>query len=111
MTRRYFAVVNPYMEYVSTVIYLDDDAVLPGVNHVQIDSDDPSLVGKWYNKDDGQFYDKPSGYLHRVKMVDGADSGLDADMLDGKHASEFVLASEFQALKSKLDQLEAQLKQ
>ena len=33
--------------------------------------------------------------LDKLKTVDGEGSGLDADMLDGKHASEFVLKTEF----------------
>lgn len=33
--------------------------------------------------------------LSKLKTVDGHGSGLDADMLDGKHASEFVLKTEF----------------
>jgi len=33
--------------------------------------------------------------LDKLKTVDGAGSGLDADLLDGKHASEFVLKTEF----------------
>ena len=32
--------------------------------------------------------------LDKLKTVDGAGSGLDADLLDGKHASEFVLKTE-----------------
>jgi len=31
--------------------------------------------------------------LENLKTVDGADSGLDADLLDGKHASDFVPVS------------------
>ena len=32
--------------------------------------------------------------LGKLKTVDGAGSGLDADLLDGKHASEFALKTE-----------------
>lgn len=35
-----------------------------------------------------------SSLLSELKKVDGAGSGLDADLLDGKHASEFALKSE-----------------
>lgn len=33
----------------------------------------------------------PSDVLNKIKTVDGGNSGLDADMLDGKHANDFVL--------------------
>lgn len=34
--------------------------------------------------------------LAKLKEVDGHDSGLDADMLDGKHGSEYALKTELQ---------------
>ena len=37
-------------------------------------------------------YDNASELLTAMKTVDGSGSGLDADMLDGKHASEFANA-------------------
>ena len=40
-----------------------------------------------------------SDILSKIKEVDGTGSGLDADLLDGKHASSFVLTNSKQALK------------
>lgn len=39
----------------------------------------------------------PAALLDAVKTVDGSDSGLDADLLDGKHASNFLETSVFGA--------------
>lgn len=39
----------------------------------------------------------PAALLTAVKGVDGSGSGLDADLLDGKHASEFLETSAFGA--------------
>lgn len=36
-----------------------------------------------------------SELLDKIKEVDGSDSGLNADMVDGKHASDFMLDSDF----------------
>jgi hypothetical protein len=41
--------------------------------------------------------------LNKLKTIDGAGSGLDADLLDGKHASDFLLASAKAADADKLD--------
>lgn len=60
---------------------------------IEISSLDASLIGKWYNRTTQQFMDGAYMYLEKVKEIDGASSGLDADMLDGKHASEFALAN------------------
>ena len=38
-------------------------------------------------------YNNASELLTAMKTVDGSGSGLDADMLDGKHASDFALSS------------------
>lgn len=50
------------------------------------------------NKDLGYYKDNGSGGLTSAKIWhsenDGSDSGLDADKLDGKHASEFALKTE-----------------
>lgn len=35
--------------------------------------------------------DTPESVLKKIKEVDGAGSGLDADLLDGKHAGDFIL--------------------
>ena len=42
----------------------------------------------WALKQDG-----PTVLLNLLKPVDGDASGLDADLLDGKHANEFYLAT------------------
>lgn len=60
---------------------------------IEVSSMDTTLVGKWYDRTTQQFLSGAYVYLNKVKEVDGADSGLDADMLDGKHASEFALAN------------------
>ena len=35
--------------------------------------------------------DSPESILEKLKTVDGDGSGLDADMLDGKHSDDFIL--------------------
>lgn len=87
-----YAIINSYTDYVEGVVTVTWEHT-PESNWVEISTEDQTLIGKWYNKTDGQFYDKPNGYLIRLKTVDGAGSGLDADLLDGKHASEFALAN------------------
>lgn len=40
----------------------------------------------------------PQGILDKVKQVDGTGSGLDADLLDGKHATDFALSAHTHAI-------------
>lgn len=40
-----------------------------------------------------QIKDTATQILEKLKEVDGTGSGLDADLLDGKHASEFAAAN------------------
>lgn len=87
----YYAVVDDL-----DVVYwvTESDTVQTGDDYIQIDSLDESLLGKWYDRSTQTF--KPGAIvqiLEPLKEVDGADSGLDADTLDGKHASEFALAN------------------
>ena len=70
-----------------------DEQVTDDPYLVAIDSNDQTLVGKWYNRSTSTFMDRGYGFMEPVKTVDGAGSGLDADTLDGKHASEFALAN------------------
>ena len=87
----YYAVVDDL-----DVVYwvTESDTQVTDNTYIQIDSLDESLLGKWYDRSTQTF--KPGALvqiLEPLKEVDGADSGLDADMLDGKHASEFALAN------------------
>lgn len=68
------------------------DSTLEENNLIEISSYDQTLVGKWYNRTTQQFMDIANLYLEKVKSVDGAGSGLDADKLDGLEASAFALA-------------------
>ncbi len=47
--------------------------------------------------------------LNEIKNVDGAGSGVDADLLDGKQASEFTLQTETDSLNNRLTNLENRL--
>lgn len=60
---------------------------------IEVTSLDTSLIGKWYNRTTSQFMDVGYMYLEKVKALDGAGSGLDADTLDGLEASAFALAN------------------
>lgn len=89
MEMKYYAMINTLTDYVEGIANIDYEMEIPA-EWIEIPAEDQTLIGKWYNPTDGQFYDKPNGYLIRLKTVDGADSGLDADTVDGKHATDFA---------------------
>lgn len=86
----YYAVVD--VNYIVTEIYVSD-VEMDESNFIPIDSENYDLVGLWYDVNTSEFRHDGYKYLTRIVSVDGAGSGLDADMLDGKQASEFALAS------------------
>lgn len=86
----YYAVVD--VNYIVTDVHqleeeVNDPAWLP------IDSYNMDLVGLWYDIETQTYSHVGNKYLNPLKIVDGAGSGLDADLLDGKQASEFALSS------------------
>lgn len=86
----YYAVVD--VNYIVTEIYVSD-VEMDESNFIPIDSENYDLVGLWYDVNTSEFRHDGYKYLTRIVSVDGAGSGLDADMLDGKQASEFALTS------------------
>lgn len=66
---------------------------------LEVIDDDSQLVMDLYfpniirGKDAGEISSKE--LLNKIKEVDGPDSGLDADTLDGKHSSDFLTNSDF----------------
>lgn len=48
-------------------------------------------------------YGNASNILTRLKTVDGAGSGLDADLLDGQHANYYVSNTYFQSVKTAME--------
>lgn len=85
----YYAVVD--VNYIVTDVHqLEEEVNDPA--WIPIDSYNMDLVGLWYNVEDQTYSHIGNKYLIPLKIVDGAGSGLDADLLDGKHASEFALA-------------------
>ena len=85
----YYAVVD-VNNIVTDVV--EDTALVEEDGWIMIDSYNQDLVGMWYDANTGTFSLEGNKYLSKIKDVDGAGSGLDADTLDGKHASEFALA-------------------
>lgn len=86
----YYAIVD--VNYIVTDVVEEVEPVDES-NWLPIDSYNMDLVGLWYNVNDQTFSDVGNKYLISLKNVDGAGCGLDADLLDGKHASEFALAN------------------
>lgn len=85
----YYAVVDG--NYIVTdVVELEEQVGEP--NWLPITSYNQDLVGMWYDIEDQTFKLEGYKYLNKLVQVDGADSGLDADKLDGKDASQFALA-------------------
>lgn len=86
----YYAVVD--VNYIVTDVHqLEEEVNDPA--WIPIDSYNMDLVGLWYNVEDQTYSHIGNKYLIPLKIVDGAGSGLDADLLDGKQASEFALAN------------------
>ena len=48
---------------------------------------------RYYRRPEIDYRFQPSYLLAKIKSVDGPGSGLDADTLDGSHASSFSLSS------------------
>ena len=86
----YYAVID--VNYIVTEIY-PSDVEVDESNFIPIESEDYDLVGMWYDIEDQTFKLEGNKYLAKLKMVDGAGSGLDADKLDGKEASQFALVN------------------
>lgn len=70
-----------------------DEAEVNDPSWIPINTADYDLVGMWYDVEDETFKLEGYKYLNKLVAVDGAGSGLDADKLDGKDASEFALAN------------------
>lgn len=85
----YYAVVD--VNYIVTEIY-ESDVEMDESNFLPIDSYDMDLVGLWYDIETQTYQHVGNKYLNPLKIVDGTGSGLDADKLDGKEASEFALS-------------------
>ena len=86
----YYAIVD--VNYIVTDVVEEVEPV-DETGWIEIDSYNMDLVGLWYNIEDQTFSHVGNKYLIPLKNVDGAGCGLDADLLDGKHASEFALAN------------------
>lgn len=86
----YYAVVD--VNYIVTQIGMDEVEVNDPA-WIPIDSENYDLVGLWYDIETQTYSHVGNKYLNPLKVVDGTGSGLDADLLDGKHASEFALAN------------------
>lgn len=85
----YYAVVD--VNYIVTDVHqLEEEVNDPA--WIPIDSYNMDLVGLWYNIEDQTYSHVGNKYLIPLKIVDGAGSGLDADTVDGKQASEFALS-------------------
>lgn len=85
----YYAVIN--VNYIVTDIGMDEVEV-NDPTWIPIESANYDLVGMWYDVEDQTFKLEGYRYLYKLTAVDGASSGLDADKLDGKEASEFALS-------------------
>lgn len=86
----YYAIVD--VNYIVTDVVEEVEPV-DETNWLQIDSYNMDLVGLWYDVNTQTYSHVGNKYLIPLKVVDGAGSGLDADTVDGKQASEFALAS------------------
>lgn len=86
----YYAVVD--VNYIVTQIGMDEVEVNDPA-WIPIDSENYDLVGLWYDVETQTYSHVGNKYLNPLKAVDGTGSGLDADLLDGKQASEFALAN------------------
>lgn len=70
-----------------------DEVEVNDPSWIPIESANYDLVGMWYDVEDQTFKLEGYKYLNKLTAVDGASSGLDADKLDGKEASEFALST------------------
>lgn len=85
----YYAVVD--VNYIVTEIY-ESDVEMDEGNFLPIETYDMDLVGLWYDIETQTYSHVGNKYLTPLKIVDGEGSGLDADKLDGKDASQFALS-------------------
>lgn len=84
----YYAVLQD--GWVISVVTMTE--VVDHPDYVLLTSNDQSLVGCWYDRENEVFLTEAEYYLMQMKTVDGASSGLDADTLDGIEASGFATA-------------------
>ena len=85
----YYAVLSNY--WVVTVVEMTE--IVDHPDYVLLPSNDTSVIGCWYNVETQEFLTEAEYNLMLMATVDGEESGLDADTLDGQHAASFASAT------------------